>query len=623
MRCSISLSGWVVAAGLAALASLAIAGRDGSAQPGKMRLPVPNDAAQARSEAIVRKLFKDEYAQAAKEPSSGRELAATLLKQAPAITDSATLRFVALREARDLAARAGDVSLAFQTVAVLTKEFALDGLAMKIDTLAGVGATSSSSDTHKAVAEAALTLLDEAVAAQAPEAVVRLLTLAEERAAKARSLPLVARVGKRAAELQALRRQLEDLKPAMDRLRVAPKDPDANLTAGRYHALTRGDWDKGLSLLALGADAALREAARRDLANPTKAPERAAAGDAWWALAEKAQGLARERLQARALHWYRQAVSGLRGEARTRVERRLAEAGPLPGLVRVFAGHTRPVFSAALSPDGKLAVSGGDDDALRLWDVATGKPVRVLEGHTNLVWSVAFAPDGKHILSASEDRTVRLWDVQTGKELRRFVGHTGSVTRVAFAPNGCRAVTTSDDKSLRLWEVATGKEVHRFEGHQQAVIAAAFAKDGGRIVSGGKDRTLGVWDAVSGKELRTLEGHTDTVWGVAFALDGKHLLSGSGDRTVRLWDIATAREVRRFGGHTGHVLTVAISPDARRALSAGEDRVIRLWDVESGKELHRLEGHTDEVWSVAFSADGRYCLSASADQTVRLWGLPK
>ncbi|MCI0465087.1 MAG: WD40 repeat domain-containing protein [Gemmataceae bacterium] len=618
-----SLPGYVLLAGLAALASLSITGPQDAAQPASRRLPVPDASAQGRAEAIVRKLFKEDYARSEKDVSAARELATTLLKQAQGITDSTPLRFVALREARDLAARAGDVSLTFQAIAALAKEFALDGLAMKIDTLAGMGGKSTSTDTHKAVAEAALTLIDEAVVADAREAVVRLLTLAEERAALARSLPLVARVQKRTTELQALRKQLEALKPALDKLRVAPKDPDANLAVGRYHALGRGDWARGLPLLALGADAALREAARLDLANPAQAQERASAGDAWWVLAEKSEGQTRDRLKARAFHWYRQAVAGLEGESKARVEKRLAEAGPVPGPVRVFTGHTRPVHSAALSPDGKLAVSGGDDDDLRLWDVATGKPLRVLKGHTNLVWSVAFAPDGKHVLSAGDDRTVRLWDVTAGTEVRRFAGHTDSVTRAAFSPDGRQAVTASDDKTLRLWQVATGKEVHRFEGHQKAVVAAAFTTDGARIVSGGKDRTLGVWDAVTGKELRTLEGHADTVWGVAFALDGKHLLSGSGDRTVRLWEIADAREVRRFEGHTGQVLSVAISPDGKRALSAGEDQVIRLWDVASGKELYRLEGHTDEVWSVTFSADGRYCLSASADRTVRLWGLPR
>src|SRR5262245_31876575 len=41
-----------------------------------------------------------------------------------------------------------------------------------------------------------------------------------------------------------------------------------------------------------------------------------------------------------------------------------------------FAGHTGAVLCVALAPDGKRALSGGDDMTLRLWDVASGKELR-------------------------------------------------------------------------------------------------------------------------------------------------------------------------------------------------------------------------------------------------------
>src|SRR5262249_8730416 len=43
------------------------------------------------------------------------------------------------------------------------------------------------------------------------------------------------------------------------------------------------------------------------------------------------------------------------------------------GELRVLAGHTRPIVSVALAPDGKLALTGGNDQTLRLWDVETGR----------------------------------------------------------------------------------------------------------------------------------------------------------------------------------------------------------------------------------------------------------
>jgi WD40 repeat protein len=73
-------------------------------------------------------------------------------------------------------------------------------------------------------------------------------------------------------------------------------------------------------------------------------------------------------------------------------------------------GHTDEVFAAAFHPDGTRLATAGRDQAIWLWDLATGEDVARLAGHTNYVWSLAFSPDGKTLVSGSGDGTVRLWD---------------------------------------------------------------------------------------------------------------------------------------------------------------------------------------------------------------------
>ena len=97
------------------------------------------------------------------------------------------------------------------------------------------------------------------------------------------------------------------------------------------------------------------------------------------------------------------------------------------------------------------------DKTLRLWDVATGKPVgEPFKGHTGTVFRSNFSPDGKRAVSSSEDGTLRLWDLETGKPIGEPIeGHTAAVISAAFSPDGKHIVSASQDKTVRLWEAAT------------------------------------------------------------------------------------------------------------------------------------------------------------------------
>jgi WD40 repeat protein len=76
----------------------------------------------------------------------------------------------------------------------------------------------------------------------------------------------------------------------------------------------------------------------------------------------------------------------------------------------------------AFSPDGKTLASSSDDGTIRLWDIATGRPIgSPLTGHTDAVYSVAFSPDGKTLASGSDDHTIRLWDVAYTEDIGTYL----------------------------------------------------------------------------------------------------------------------------------------------------------------------------------------------------------
>jgi small GTP-binding protein len=284
---------------------------------------------------------------------------------------------------------------------------------------------------------------------------------------------------------------------------------------------------------------------------------------------------------------------------------------------------TSDIYDYAFAPDGERALSGGADNALRLWDLGTGRCLHVFEGHTGAVGGVAWGKDQRSALScSSHDRTLRLWDLKTGLCLRILEAHTGGVVGVASSGDGRLALSAALDRTVRLWDLATGRCLKVLEGHTDAPPGVALSPDNRFALSAALDRTVRLWDLATGRCLNVLKGHTDGVLRVAWSRDGHLAISGGHDNTVRLWDLKTGRCLRVLEGHTDRILDLAWSEDNRFLLSGSFDNDVRLWEVGTGCCLHVLRGHSTNIRAVAWrrSSQGAV-LSGDIRGGVRVWDL--
>ena len=86
--------------------------------------------------------------------------------------------------------------------------------------------------------------------------------------------------------------------------------------------------------------------------------------------------------------------------------------------LKTYHGHTNRIRSAAISPDGRWLVSGGQDNLIHLWDLGTGKILKTFSDHSDQVMSVNFSADGRYLASGSADETIRIRNLQTGQTAR-------------------------------------------------------------------------------------------------------------------------------------------------------------------------------------------------------------
>lgn len=354
-------------------------------------------------------------------------------------------------------------------------------------------------------------------------------------------------------------------------------------------------------------------------------------------------------------------------------ENRLA-AGHTDGLVRVFEvpsgnelhclkGHQDNISTVSFSPDGKLLASGcqtwsvtlgSADDAIRLWEVATGKALRLLPIGKRAVRALAFSRDGATLAAAVQPGAILLWDTMTGRSLHP-PGADESVTALAFAPSGAVAgkatgpVLATCDAAVRVRDGLTGAELVRLADDFAAkpgMSALTFTRDGRHLVAV-NGAMLRVWDVKTKQTHFRLPapGNAPLFQAIAAAPDGK-LLATAGDGCVRLIDADTGKTTRELLAEKplGLTYAVAFSPDGRHLASGhGYDRIC-LWSVpegilspvryETGSQSPfgnpRLAGRgatevgpgpADSINSLSFSPDSRTLAAASNSLTgnLRLW----
>jgi transcription initiation factor TFIID subunit 5 len=127
-------------------------------------------------------------------------------------------------------------------------------------------------------------------------------------------------------------------------------------------------------------------------------------------------------------------------------------------------GHSKRVLSVCHEEylsTGRIIVSSGCDETIRLWDTHLGHCVSKLYSGEGLTWSVNFSPVGYYFIGTNQSRTASLYCTERPDALRIFRGHTSDVTCSTWHPNLAYIATGSDDRTARLWDIRMKAETVR------------------------------------------------------------------------------------------------------------------------------------------------------------------
>jgi len=190
---------------------------------------------------------------------------------------------------------------------------------------------------------------------------------------------------------------------------------------------------------------------------------------------------------------------------------------------QVMRFHDGAVNAVAYMKDGRL-VTAGADAHVAIWTSGQQQPDKVFDGHTAPIASLAVSPDGAPLASASWDRTIRLWPMAGGAP-RVLEGNTQNVNGVAFTPDGKSVVSAGYDATLRVWSMADGSgTVYNLPSPLNAV---AIASDGEIVAAGASGKVFFL--SPKGDLLAEIEASPIPIIAVAISPDG-NLVAAAGIR---------------------------------------------------------------------------------------------
>ncbi|MGD9850891.1 MAG: caspase family protein [Nitrospirales bacterium] len=221
--------------------------------------------------------------------------------------------------------------------------------------------------------------------------------------------------------------------------------------------------------------------------------------------------------------------------------------------VVIQQGHTGPIQSVAVSPNGRYAVSGGLDETAKVWDLAGNQEIHSFSGFGMMgPRQTVFSEDSQTVIVA-DMQTVKIFDLATGKVLQ---SHTPFfVERLALSQNG-------------KWMAASGQHLKNNSSH----------------------RTLEVWNIADKKPLPPLPQAKDHSV-VALNHNGQFLVTrrAETDGELVLWDLQSSKPIREFG-KTPDLWLAAFSPDSTLlATQELEKGTLTVRETSNGKILFSAE----------------------------------
>ncbi|KAE8541263.1 eukaryotic translation initiation factor 3 subunit I [Cryptococcus gattii VGV] len=315
----------------------------------------------------------------------------------------------------------------------------------------------------------------------------------------------------------------------------------------------------------------------------------------------------------------------------------------------ILQGHERSLNQIVFNSEGDLLFSASKDSVVNAWYTSNGERLGTYggikggDGHNGSVWTVAVDSQTRFLLTGGADNAMKLWEVKTGECLYTWEFLT-AVKRVAWNEDDDKFLSITEQRSgqpsvIRIFSInreaprsqsTTPLTEMRLTGSRATVAIWAPLSD--YIITGHESGKIAKYDVKTGEEVQAVEDeHSGLISDIQLSPDGTYFITASKDKTARLWDIETLEVMKVYATETP-VNSAVITPDRPYIiLGGGQDAMnVTTTSQRAGKfesrffhklfeeEVGRVKGHFGPINTLAVHPQGRAYASGAEDGFVRV-----
>lgn len=205
-----------------------------------------------------------------------------------------------------------------------------------------------------------------------------------------------------------------------------------------------------------------------------------------------------------------------------------------------LTGHSKKIQTGDFTTDSSKILTGSHDRTLKVWEVASGNCVKTIICQSTCN-DLSISRGSDLTCSAHFDNALRFWDLKSGKQVEIIKeAHQQQITSVSFTNDGNYILSNGRDNCLKLFDIRKFVNLSTFSHNDYKNMLnfnkACTSPCGQYACAGSSNGNVFIWNIKSNKIDSILkEGHTAPITSVHWTTDGTSILSSSQDKSFVIW----------------------------------------------------------------------------------------